>query len=307
MRLRGKIPFTLLVSIALPASGAAVRAQQDGDVTVIIKAKSKPAVLPTLMVMCDLVCHWKLDGEVKGRIDAGGSTKVKVEPGQHMVEAATEDGVDQLDQPTTVKPTGQTMVNIQLQPIRDARLIAEQEAMDAEMRDEATQEQAAREQAKRQEQEQQEREQIARDKAAGVWTDPTTGLMWTKKDNGDENVKTEKQAEQYDLTWQQAIDYCQSLRLGGHSDWRLPTIEQLYGISSWERHPGHCCGMYHEILADWRVKGTLQLTGNEWSSTPGPGSKDARYFNFFIFGRAESYHRNDAPWMRALCVRPSGD
>jgi hypothetical protein len=71
----------LLVVTALLITGAAARAQQDGDVTVIIKAKSKPAALPTLLVMCDLVCDWKLDGEVKGHIDAGGSAKVKVEPG----------------------------------------------------------------------------------------------------------------------------------------------------------------------------------------------------------------------------------
>ena len=73
-----------LVATALLTTGLAARAQQDGDVTVIIKAKSKPATLPTLLVMCDLVCNWKLDGEVKGHIDAGGSVKVKVEPGQHM-------------------------------------------------------------------------------------------------------------------------------------------------------------------------------------------------------------------------------
>ena len=63
----------LLVVTALLITGAAARAQQDGDVTVIIKAKSKPTALPTLLVMCDLVCDWKLDGEVKGHIDAGGS------------------------------------------------------------------------------------------------------------------------------------------------------------------------------------------------------------------------------------------
>jgi hypothetical protein len=105
----------LLVLAALLTTGLAAHAQQDGDVTVIIKAKSKPATLPTLLVMCDLVCNWKLDGEVKGHIYAGGSVKVKVEPGQHMVEATTEDGVDWVKQPSTVKPTGQTMVNIELQ------------------------------------------------------------------------------------------------------------------------------------------------------------------------------------------------
>ena len=106
MHLHRKPSALLLIVTALLTSGAAVHAQQGGDVTVIIKAKSKPAALPTLLVMCDLACDWKLDGEVKGQIDAEGSAKVKVEPGQHMVEATTEDGVDQVKQPSIVKPTG---------------------------------------------------------------------------------------------------------------------------------------------------------------------------------------------------------
>jgi formylglycine-generating enzyme required for sulfatase activity len=74
---------------------------------------------------------------------------------------------------------------------------------------------AAREQ---QEKEQRERERVAREKAAGVWTDPATGLMWTKQDSGS------------GVSWDQAKAYCSNLRLGGFSDWRLPTIDELQGI-----------------------------------------------------------------------------
>ncbi len=139
-----KIPLTLLVSIALLASGAAARAQKGGGATVLIKAKPSPANLPTLLVMCDLACNWKLDGDAKGHIDAGKGVKMKVEPGQHMVEVTSEDGMDQVMQPCTVKPTGQTMVYIELWPIRYARFVAEYDAQD-----EAAQAQAAREQAER--------------------------------------------------------------------------------------------------------------------------------------------------------------
>jgi hypothetical protein len=146
--------FTILaLSIALLSSGVAALAQQDADVTVIVKAKSKPAVLPTLLVMCDLACDWKLDGEDKGRIAEGGSAKVKVESGQHMVEAITENGVDQMRQPCTVKPAGQTMVSIELLPVVWARLVAEQKAREEEVQAQAAKEQAERHLAVRQERE----------------------------------------------------------------------------------------------------------------------------------------------------------
>jgi len=287
----------LLAMIVLLTSGSA-HAQQDGDVKVIITAKSKPASLPTLLVMCDLVCNWKLDGEVKGQINAGGSAKVKVEPGQHMVEATTDDGVDQVKLPSTIKPTGQTMVSIELQPIRYARLISEQEKIDEAAKDQAAHEQAKRDLAERQNREMLERERIAHDDAVGVWTDSMTGLIWTKNDNG------------RDVNWQQAVDYCQNLRLNGYSDWSLPTIDVLYK------------GIYNAdiyIRGDLRVKGSLHLTGSEWSETDGDSLssksnwKDAKsaeirhdtYLGGDVVDTQGQWPKKDGFRKRALCVRHS--
>ena len=73
----------VMIMAALPAL-----AQQDEGPILRPKPQPKPAPSTTLLVMCDLACDWKLDGEAKGRIDAGGSVKAKVMPGQHMVASA---------------------------------------------------------------------------------------------------------------------------------------------------------------------------------------------------------------------------
>lgn len=49
-------------------------------------------------------------------------------------------------------------------------------------------------------------------------TDTSTGTMWTKN-----SVTTGK-------TWQQALGYCETLEAGGHTDWRLPNIAELYSL-----------------------------------------------------------------------------
>lgn len=51
-----------------------------------------------------------------------------------------------------------------------------------------------------------------------TWTDAATGLTWAKQDNGT------------DVYWRQASSYCANLNLGGHSNWRLPTIEEIAAV-----------------------------------------------------------------------------
>ncbi len=54
--------------------------------------------------------------------------------------------------------------------------------------------------------------------ARGYWTDPSTGLMWAARGNGKR------------MGWHKATRYCRNLRLAGHSDWRLPSIDELHGL-----------------------------------------------------------------------------
>jgi hypothetical protein len=90
------------------------------------------------------------------------------------------------------------------------------------------------------------------------WVDPTTGLMWARKDNGK------------DIRWGKAKKFCRDLRLDGQSDWRLPTIgelQRLYDKSAEApgvNPPSHWHGA--EAM-NYHMKGNLFLTGDQWSST----------------------------------------
>jgi hypothetical protein len=122
------------------------------------------------------------------------------------------------------------------------------------------------------------------------WVDPSTGLMWTGKDNGK------------DVNWKNAVKYCRDLRLAGYSDWRLATIGELEGIYDKDANaPGLMGPSGKGTASTWHVKGNLFLTGNQWSSTRFGG-----YAPRFDFNEGRVFN-GDEVWFytnkRALCVR----
>lgn len=134
--------------------------------------------------------------------------------------------------------------------------------------------------------------------ASGYWVDPSTGLMWAAKDNGQ------------DINWKKAVKYCRDLRLAGYSDWRLASVDELQGIYDGSGFTAPHPKGWVPVLAG-RAKGGLLLTGNhEWSSTKGEDDRGhsngyAWYFDF-PHGKKDwdpyGYHGGK----RALCVRRSG-
>lgn len=115
--------------------------------------------------------------------------------------------------------------------------------------------------------------------ATDTWTDPETHLLWAKADNGS------------GVTYSQAEYYCAHLRLAGYSDWSLPAVDDLRALFG---GPANAHG-YH-------VTGPLNLTGWEWSSSPGkqPGEK---WVLDFGDGARASVVMGDSGLNRALCVR----
>jgi hypothetical protein len=103
------------------------------------------------------------------------------------------------------------------------------------------------------------------------WTDQGTGLMWTRGDNN------------ADLDFDQAVDYCTNLRLGGFSNWRLPEIQELQGLSD---PSANVPANRPDIVA-------LHI----------PGQPDLETFDFGLEKVKLIKSNKRHPFMRALCVR----
>ncbi len=126
----------------------------------------------------------------------------------------------------------------------------------------------------------------------GTWVDPSTSLMWASQDNG------------LDVNWDEANSYCQNLRLGGYSDWRLAPIDALEDLhdSSATR-----TFTFRNRTYPYHIKGGLLVTGWEWSATEwGTNSfgKSNYHYNFSSGGK-DTYPVADSAGHRALCVRNS--
>lgn len=95
------------------------------------------------------------------------------------------------------------------------------------------------------------------DNGDGTITDLTTGLMWQQADDG---IKR---------TWNEAKKYAEALNLAGYSDWRLPTIHELFGLVDMEKF-------------DPAIDPIFQCRPNGyWSGSPYVGPKHAWYVSFY--------------------------
>jgi hypothetical protein len=179
---------------------------------------------------------------------------VSYDPG-NASHATAEGGSLPVKKSSEVQGNGQTAVSSQLKPVLDGEPKAEQ-------REEKQTVGAPPEESE-----------------GTTWTDQSTGLMWTRFDNGS------------DLNWHQAAGFCHGLTFAGHTDWELPTIYQLQDIykSNITRH----------------MKGAPKPSGSLWSSSPSSGSEKVLSFNF-DGGKPFASPADSSQDERALCVRRSG-
>jgi len=181
--------------------------------------------------------------------------------------------IAQSTNPDDFKTYLQTYPNGAFAPLAQRQLAAFEKA--------AEEQRAQAEQARRQTEEQ-ESKVHALELENVIWRDPDTRLIWMKKDNLS------------NLNWQQAKDYCHNSHFAGFNDWRLPTIDELKSLANPAVKKGKA-GF---------IKGNLQVSGVEWSSSEGKHEGEKLGINLY-WGDAQIYSSgyyqtsND----RALCVR----
>jgi len=86
-------------------------------------------------------------------------------------------------------------------------------------------------------------------RSGDVVTDTSTNLQW--QDDAD--------AKNVTKTWQEAIDYCETLTLAEKSDWRLPNINELASlIDDSQNYPDAENPHFLNIASAWYISSTTE-------------------------------------------------
>ena len=135
-----------------------------------------------------------------------------------------------------------------------------------------------------------------RDNGDGTVTDLNTGLMWVK-------------ARGSKAAWQDAVSGAAHCQVGGHRDWRMPTIKELYSLINFT---GHCWGRaqdstpyidtrYFDFVYGDTWAGERVIDCQDWSGTQyvGPGMHGTTlvFGVNFADGRIKGYPTyHPGPW-----------
>lgn len=107
------------------------------------------------------------------------------------------------------------------------------------------------------------------DNGDGTVTDTGTGLTWQKDSLSN-------------ISWKDALAYCENLTLGGYSDWRLPNINELISLVD-----------YSTFSPSIDTRYFTNTAYHYWSSTTCALSPYKAFHDCFYRGRVETYNKLD--------------
>ncbi len=129
----------------------------------------------------------------------------------------------------------------------------------------------------------------------GIVTDNMTTLQWQ------DDYSDHSDAVPY-LKWEPAINYCETLTLGGHDDWRLPNIKELQSLFDFDSSGNpKVSSEFRQILSS-----TNENKSPYWSSTFGyasdyEGSWAVDFGSLDSFTELKDYEGYDENYV--ICVR----
>ncbi len=125
------------------------------------------------------------------------------------------------------------------------------------------------------------------DNADETVTDNLTGLMWAKNANIDGT-----------RTWNDAVDYCNTLDYAGYNDWRLPNVRELYSLIDISEHtPG---------LPEGNPYTGIQ-NGYYWSSSTYAFSPDYAWAVYIYYGNVDCSSKTPAYYVWPVRSISDGD
>ncbi len=122
----------------------------------------------------------------------------------------------------------------------------------------------------------------------GTITDNITGLMW-QQDMGEM------------VSWDSAIENASMISIGGYTDWRMPTLKELFSLIYYS---GQCFGenavtlfiddhYFNQPLGDTSIVGGREIDAQTWTATDYNGitmiDDDSAFGVNFIDGRVKAY------------------
>nr|NQU93803.1 DUF1566 domain-containing protein [Bacteroidota bacterium] len=115
------------------------------------------------------------------------------------------------------------------------------------------------------------------DNGDGTVTDLNTGLMWQQVPSSD------------DYTWQEAVDYCESLEFAGYDDWRMPSCKELYSISDFSSGWPYLNTTYFTLASGQVTKDEQYWSSNYYVGTTVEGGSKSAFGVNHVTGHIKAY------------------
>ncbi len=132
------------------------------------------------------------------------------------------------------------------------------------------------------------------DNGDGTVSDANTKLMWQQVPPMD------------GMTWAQAKSYCESLELGGHSDWRLPTLKELFSISNFSEGWPYLDSVVFKLSNGQITKDEQYWADNKYVGETAQGGDDAAFGVNHVTGHIKAYPAGSKMPSRGNMAPPQG-